>query len=319
MKRIPHPIPYQGSKRHLAAAILSYFPAPCERFLEPFSGSAAVTLAAASRSLAERYVISDVLAPLAEIWGMIVGRPEALVEGYKSIWTSQAHDPSGTYNRVRKEFNRDHDPVKLLYLLARCVKASVRFNRYGEFNQSPDHRRLGMRPTVLAREVAGAHALLAGRTAVLACDFRDVLSKATRRDLVYLDPPYQGTTNGRDQRYLFGLPLEELAEVLRRLNDNGVPFLLSYDGFSGNRKYGDDLPAGLGLRRVLLRAGRSSQATLIGRNEVTVESLYVSPALSEALRKEGRGVQAVRRLPMSEDAALPLGAPAESFHGKALH
>jgi len=286
MRRIPHPIPYQGSKRNLASAILQYVPAGRERLFEPFSGSAAVTLAAADRRLARHYVVADVLAPLAEVWGMIVDRPDTLVAGYEAIWSSQVHDPAGTYGRVRDQFNRDHDPVKLLYLLARCVKASVRFNRYGEFNQSPDHRRLGMRPSILRREVGAAHALLAGRTSVVACDFRDVLRKATSGDLVYMDPPYQGTTNGKDQRYLSGLPLEELAEELRRLKHRGVPFLLSYDGFTGDRKYGDDLPAELGLTRVLLNAGRSSQATLIGRNEVTIESLYLSRALVDALGQD---------------------------------
>ncbi len=319
MGRIPHPIPYQGSKRHLAPAILRYVPAGRRRFCEPFSGSAAVTLAAADQRLAQHHVISDVLAPLAEVWGMIVNRPRALVVGYEEVWLSQRDDPAGTYNEVRDQFNRDHDPVKLLYLLARCVKASVRFNRYGEFNQSPDHRRLGMRPSVLEREVAGAHALLAGWTSVLACDFRDVLATTTPRDFVYMDPPYQGTTNGRDQRYLSGLPLEELAEALRPLNDRRVPFLLSYDGFRGEQRYGDDLPAELGLKRVLVNAGRSSQATLNGKSEVTVESLYLSPALLDALADEGPAVRPPASLPAFGQAALPLGAPTEAVHGETLH
>ena len=46
--RIPHPIPYQGSKRGIAEAILAYFPQHVTRLIEPFAGSAAVTLAAAS-------------------------------------------------------------------------------------------------------------------------------------------------------------------------------------------------------------------------------------------------------------------------------
>ena len=51
-----------------------------------------------------------------------------------------------------------------------------------------------------------------------------------------------------------------------------MPFLLSYDGQMGARHYGEPLPAELGLRRVLLDAGRSSQATLSGRAERTLES-----------------------------------------------
>ena len=33
------------------------------------------------------------------------------------------------------------------------------------------------------------------------------------------------------------------------------------------------------MKKVELHAGRSSQATLLGRNDVTIESLYLSPAL----------------------------------------
>jgi DNA adenine methylase len=43
------------------------------------------------------------------------------------------------------------------------------------------------------------------------------------------------------------------------------------------------LPERLRLHLVELDAGRSSQATLLGRDEVTVESLYLSPALAEKL------------------------------------
>jgi DNA adenine methylase len=51
----------------------------------------------------------------------------------------------------------------------------------------------------------------------------------------------------------------------------------------GNRTYGKPLPAKLHLRLMEIDAGRSSQATLLGRSEMTVESLYLSPALSDEL------------------------------------
>ncbi|MCK4459049.1 MAG: DNA adenine methylase, partial [Methanosarcinales archaeon] len=48
MKRVPHPIPYQGSKRNIARTILSFFPHQFDTLVEPFAGSAAISLAAAS-------------------------------------------------------------------------------------------------------------------------------------------------------------------------------------------------------------------------------------------------------------------------------
>ena len=190
----PHPIPYQGSKRLLAPAILSFIrKGDFTRLIEPFAGSAAITLAAAKRDLFAEYIIADVLRPLTDIWRAVIDNPKKLSEGYRSLWESQRKaDPSQRFNQIRAEFNNDQDPAKLLYLLVRCVKNAVRFSAKGDFNQSPDRRRQGMRPATMDVEIHAAHRLLHGRTRVICGDFREVLSMANRRDLVYMDPPYQG-------------------------------------------------------------------------------------------------------------------------------
>jgi DNA adenine methylase len=53
-------------------------------------------------------------------------------------------------------------------------------------------------------------------------------------------------------------------------------------GRLGEKTYGEGLPPELGLTRVELDGGRSAQATLLGRDERTVESLYLSPKLAKA-------------------------------------
>jgi DNA adenine methylase len=53
LNRLPQPIPYQGSKRNIATQILKYVPWGTKRIIEPFAGSAAVSIAAAYRGLAE--------------------------------------------------------------------------------------------------------------------------------------------------------------------------------------------------------------------------------------------------------------------------
>lgn len=168
------------------------------------------------------------------------------------------------------------DPARLLYLLARCVKNSPRWNREGLFNQSQDKRRLGMRPEKMTHQLAGAHALLRGKTETVAGDFAQIIEDAGPRDLVYLDPPWEGTSTGRDTRYHSGLARERLIAALESLNQRGVPWLLSYDGQCGTKTYGTALPVDLRATRLELNAGRSSQATLNGRSDVTIESLYVS-------------------------------------------
>lgn len=273
--RVPHPVPYQGSKRLLAAAILAHAPPKVSTLYEPFAGSLALSLAAAAGERAEHFVVGDSLAPLAELWGAVVNRPDEIAAAYETLWRQVGlPDP---YFAIREAFNTDREPAKLLYLLARCVKGAVRFNASGGFNQAPDRRRRGVTPDRMRRHIEGASRLLAGRAAVLSADFEMTVASAGPADLVYLDPPWQGTTTGKDRRYATGLPRERLLAALGTLQARRVPFLLSYDGKTGDRTYGEPLPASLGLRHLELDGGRSTQATLLGRSARTIESLYAWP------------------------------------------
>ena len=261
----PHPIPYQGSKRRLARAILSYAPTGnITRLVEPFAGSAAVTLAAATQKRFSSYLIADALAPLIGLWSAIITTPEEIAGRYRALWHIERERPIDAFYEIRAQFNVDRDPAKLLYLLARCVKNAVRFNPAGEFNQSPDKRRKGTRPDTMRLEILGTHRILKGKCRAVHSDFMPLFQNARRGDFFYLDPPYQGTSNGRDQRYITGLTRARLIEGLELLNEKEVPFILSYDGSCGQRSYGSPLPDHLG-KRICLDVGRSSQATLNGR------------------------------------------------------
>ncbi len=271
---IPHFLPYQGSKRRLAPAILAAAgPRHFARLFEPFAGSGALTLAAAHANLADSFVLGDSLQPLATLWRRALADPDGLAAAYAALWQS------ADYDAARTDYNASGNEAALLYLLARCVKNAPRFNQAGHFNQSADQRRRGVGPERLRQSLRQVAALLHGRCEVQDADFAQQLTTAGPHDLVYLDPPYQGTSQGRDRRYHRGLERAQLIDVLEDLNRRRVPFLLSYDGRCGERAFGPPLPAALGLTLLELDAGRSSQATLSGRSEITVESLYVSPGL----------------------------------------
>lgn len=281
MLRLPHPIPYQGSKRNLAPLIAPYVPARIERWYEPFAGSAAMTIWAASNDVAEHYVISDALIPITELWTSIIEAPEATAARYRAVWSGQATDDTGYFNEVRARYNDHRDPVDLLYLICRCVKNAVRFNKAGRFTQSHDKRRLGMRPEKMELAIAEASRLLRGKTEVRAGDWLETTADANPGDFIYMDPPYLGTTVGRDKRYAEQLELDRLTNGLADLLSRRIRFALSYDGMTGEKVYGPPLPDNLNLTRLLLHAGKSSQATLSGRSEETVESLYLSPGLAQ--------------------------------------
>ena len=286
--RAPHPIPYQGSKRALAPTIGGYVPADVVTWFEPFAGSAAMTIWAARRGLAQRYVVGDSLDAIARLWTSIIDRPGRVANRYETVWKGQRRDNPDYFNEIRDRYNRDKDPVDLLYLTCRCVKNAVRFNASGDFSQSVDRRRLGMRPAKMRSEAIAASTLLRGRTEVVSGDWMGTLANATARDFVYLDPPYLGTSVGSDKRYAEQIRQDKIIAGLRCLIHRQIRFALSYDGMTGKKEYGPALPPELRLTRILLYAGRSAQATLNGQNAQTIESLYLSPGLCAPAPRESR-------------------------------
>ena len=283
MTQVPHPFPYQGSKRAIARHILPFVPRDVARLVEPFCGSAAVSIAAASQKLASEFWLNDIDPALMTLWSWILERPEELSSGYEQLWNEQHPDRKGFFFRIRDEFNSSHQPHHFLYLLARIVKGSVRYSSQGLFNQSPDNRRSGMRPAKMRKQVLGVSSLLGQKTRLTSIDFRELLPLVERKDLVYLDPPYQGTSFTRDHRYYTGVSYDNLTDALALMNDMGVSYILSYDGRTGEKSHGRPLPETLDLTHYDVHAGRSSQATLLGDNHQTVESLYLSPALVQRL------------------------------------
>lgn len=281
--KVPHPISYQGSKRNLAAQILAYFPPRITTLIEPFAGSGAITLASAANGLAHDLYLNDLNEPLIDLWRMIVEEPQKLAKQYEVIWRAQHGDRREYYDKIRDEFNHARRPHHFLYLLARCVKAAVRYNAKGEFNQSPDNRRMGALPETMREQILGASFLLKGKTEFSAEDYRTAMARATIDDLIYLDPPYQGVCGERDPRYLKGVLFDEFVEALEVLNARDISYIVSYDGRTGDKVHGRPLPRDLRLRHFELDAGRSSQETLLGRAAVTYESLYLSHALTERL------------------------------------
>lgn len=284
MNIVPNIVQYQGSKRLLAPHILRHMPPRFARLVEPFAGMASITFAVAAEGRCGGFWVNDLNAPLLDIVRQAVQQPQQLLDEYRRVWEEQFTWPGGHiahFNHVRETFNSgEQTAANMLYLLARCVKGAVRYAQDGTFNQSPDKRRHGTRPEKLAKNIAAIAALLHGKAAFSALDYREVLEQCKAGDMVYMDPPYQGVSGARDQRYLAGVEMDEFAAALETLNRRGVDFLVSYDGARGSQSYGRELPAELGCRRVLLRAGLSTQALLLGKKEVTHEALYISRNLA---------------------------------------
>ena len=298
MVKIPHLVQYQGSKRNLASKILEYMPRKFVRLLEPFAGSAAISIACAIENRAEKFIINDLNKPLVELLKIVVEEPKHTVRKYKKIWSDQYYDSIEHYYQIREKFNITNDPLFFLYLLARCVKGSVRYNTDGHFNQSPDKRRKGTCPSTMEKNIFEISTLLKGKAEFYSLDYKSIIEMALPGDIVYMDPPYQGVCGERDSRYYSGINHDEFVEVLKKLVDDNISFIVSYDGKCGNKNYGKEIPITKGIKHIQLNAGRSTQATLLGKNEITYESLYVSLNLlkSSCFKKDYNGNELFSRV-----------------------
>jgi hypothetical protein len=100
LARVPHPIPYQGSKRQLAHYIVSLFPAGTNRLVEPFAGSAAVSLAAGHMKRVKRWAINDLHRPLIDLWTEIVRNPDDISDRYEQTWKAVTLHPSARFSEI---------------------------------------------------------------------------------------------------------------------------------------------------------------------------------------------------------------------------
>ena len=244
---------------------------------------AAVTIATAYENRAHSYLINDLNAPLIGLLKQAIENPALLLNEYSKIWSEQfayGEEHTQHFYKIRDRFNNGEEtPANMLYLLARCVKGSVRYGKDGKFNQSPDKRRHGTKPKNLEQNIFAISHILKGKAQFSTLDYHDIFDIVKPGDLVYMDPPYQGVSNVRDNRYFSGVPYDEFSKALETLNQKGVDYLISYDGECGGREYGEELPQSLGCKKIMLNAGLSSQAMLLGKKSITYESLYISKSL----------------------------------------
>ncbi|WP_291558804.1 DNA adenine methylase [Bacteroides sp.] len=284
---VPHIVQYQGSKRNLAPQILQYMPRKFNRLIEPFAGMAAITIAVAKQNRAKKYIVNDLNEPLIRILNEAIETPDLLIDSYSKVWNEQFLYPEGSvahFYKVREDFNKGNKcAANMLYLLARCVKGSVRYSSNGMFNQSPDKRRNGTSPKNVASNVSRISSFLKGHVEFMSKDYREVLQIAKPGDIIYMDPPYQGVCTKRDSRYFSGIVFSEFVEAIEKLNQKGIDYIISYDGSCGEKQYGTDLPEHLGLQKILLKAGFSSQSILLGKKELTYEALYISRNLQDSI------------------------------------
>jgi DNA adenine methylase len=135
----------------------------------------------------------------------------------------------------------------------------------------------------MREDILAVSNLLKNKAQLFSTDYKEILDNSKCGDLVYLDPPYQGTGLNGGFNYVGNIDFNEFVISLFELNYRSVPYILSFDGRTENKTYGNPLPEDLNLVKIEINAGRSSQATLLNRKEFTYEAVYLSPALVDII------------------------------------
>jgi DNA adenine methylase len=181
---------WPGHKHRQAARIVSLFPEEIGTYHEPFLGGGGVMLHLMQSDVrVKRYVASDHYAPLVEMWKAVKDAPASLLTEYRRLWRHLADTGRTAYDGVRRQFNLDHDPLKLFFLL--------RVTRDGRFVFRRDGRLYcRLRDIVLQNRQPEAteRAVRYWCDKLRAVEFvhRDFSSVKTRPgDLIYADPPYR--------------------------------------------------------------------------------------------------------------------------------
>lgn len=309
-------IKWTGSKRKQAPYIVSQFPKEIETYYECFIGGASVlhellneiTL---GNITCKHIVCSDINSDLIRIWNMLKDKNDReelynfycnlhkqlkercnYIEG-SDVTREDVQKMQPLYYEMRQKYNdlidkndQSKERSMIFYWITRTsFNGLIRYNPKGHFN-SPFHvaGRFGITPEELKSVINSWSYVIDsfidnGGTIDFICkSYNEVICDAKEGDLVYMDPPYENT---KGMYFCKGFDPDLFWDILKKLNDKNVKWLLSYDGFTGEEDRTAEIPY-LYKRHEYVNAGHSSfkklRSKLRGKEnkDMVKDSLYIN-------------------------------------------
>ena len=270
-------IKWSGSKRSQCQEILKHFPTTFDTYYEPFVGGGSMfrcLLDNKSQFRFKRIVCSDLNGDLISLWNCIKNNPKELSENYARLWHELNSDSDKGYqrdyfNKIRERLNRLHDPMDFMFIMRTTTNGMPRYNSNGDFNNSFHITRSGINPATLDKIIGEWSGLLNDNNVTFkVADFKTITPNAN--DFVYLDPPYANTKG----MYFGNFDTRSLYDWLALLE---CPYVMSYDGTSGDVDNTADVPNNLYDEHLYIKSGNSSFKRVVGKSNdsMVYESLYV--------------------------------------------
>lgn len=270
-------VKWTGSKRSQSSMIIKLFNTNIDTYYEPFCGSCSVLfeLLSTKSIKVNRYVCSDLNSDLISLWQHIKSNPNDLFEYYAKLHTelvslNDIDKRKQFYLTIRDKFNENHNPYDFFFLNRTSYNGLIRYNTNGDYNVAYHSLRNGIEPERLHINLLYFGKLLNDFDVQFICQSYENI-KTESNDFLYLDPPYANSSS----MYFNDFSSIAFFDWLKKQN---CAYLLSYDGFCGDKNSVVGIPNDLYDYHTFTKSGKSSFRNLKrtdNRYETVFESIYM--------------------------------------------
>jgi len=230
---------WAGGKGQLLAEIEGRLPqglktGDIDTYVEPFVGGGAVFFYMAQRyENIKRFYLFDINNDLVNCYNTIKNDVESLVDELGKLENDFLPLTKALrkdfYYRVRKEFNCDRSPAKLIFLNKNCYNGLYRVNRKDQFNVPFGYYK---NPTICDAENLQNVSQVLQKAEIICADFKISDKYIDNRTFVYFDPPYRPLSPTASFTSYSKDNFDEdeqirLARFCRQIDGKGAKFLLS--------------------------------------------------------------------------------------------
>ena len=176
---------WAGGKHKLVPFIASHLSPSRRRLIEPFAGSAALSLALEF----EAYLLNDTNPDLIGLFQTLKNEKQEFID-YTRQYFNTEHNQESRFYTLREQFNYSKNPIEraalFIYLNRHAFNGLCRYNSKGLFNVPFGRYRAPYFPEKEMRTFIQK----AERMEIQCGDFQTALQRANSDDTIYCDPPY---------------------------------------------------------------------------------------------------------------------------------
>ncbi len=207
---------WAGNKTAIMSQLKEHLPAG-PRLVEPFAGSCAVMMATDY----PHYLVADINPDLINLYEHIASDCDEFITHARHLFSYM--NIAELYYKIRQEFNYSSElkgfwkAVYFLYLNRHGYRGLCRYNKSGDFNTPYGHYKKPYFPEAEIRAFADK----AQRATFICASYEETLAQLLPGDVIYCDPPYDGTFAGYHTAGFSEDDQYRLASILERRSSEG--------------------------------------------------------------------------------------------------